>query len=95
MFFLFHLYYSKYAELLAAQGCLETAIGYLMASNDQVCKLFKSVIFRIKLVDTLLKCVFGTWPTSVYFSTDFPFSNGMLRRYFYGNDEGLQSKTSV
>ena len=28
--------YSKYAEILAAQGCLETAMGYLMAVNDQV-----------------------------------------------------------
>ena len=27
---------SKYSELLAAQGCLETAMGYLMASSDQV-----------------------------------------------------------
>ncbi|XP_078359969.1 protein transport protein Sec31A-like isoform X1 [Oculina patagonica] len=26
---------SKYAEILAAQGCLETAMGYLMAVNDQ------------------------------------------------------------
>lgn len=30
------LVYSKYAEILAAQGCLETAMGYLMAVNDQV-----------------------------------------------------------
>ena len=28
--------YSKYAEILAAQGCLETAMGYLMTVNDQV-----------------------------------------------------------
>ena len=28
--------YSKYAEILAAQGCLDTAMGYLMAVNDQV-----------------------------------------------------------
>lgn len=27
---------SKYAEILAAQGCLETAMGYLMTVNDQV-----------------------------------------------------------
>lgn len=26
---------SKYAEILAAQGCLETAMGYLMTVNDQ------------------------------------------------------------
>lgn len=26
---------SKYAEILAAQGCLDTAMGYLMAVNDQ------------------------------------------------------------
>lgn len=27
---------SKYAEILAAQGCLDTAMGYLMAVNEQV-----------------------------------------------------------
>ena len=54
--------YSKYAEILAAQGCLETAMGYLMTVNDQVrtcvcscTSYFKPTIQRI--LKTLLVCI--------------------------------------
>ena len=37
---------SKYAEILASQGCLETAMGYLMTVNDQVnCKTIQGEVF--------------------------------------------------
>ena len=38
--------HSKYADILASQGSLQTAMGYLMACNDQVSAVQCDVIFN-------------------------------------------------
>ena len=54
--------YSKYAEILASQGCLETAMGYLMTVNDQVnCKTIQGEVFLIRslvYLQTVIKISF-------------------------------------